>query len=213
MEDLRRQYGNLPPVDDSDLAENPIDQFKLWIQQATEIESFDWFEPNVMTLATASKSGEVSARIVLLKGVDDDGLIFFTNYDSSKGKQLAENPRAAIVMHWPMLERQVRSEGEVERVSRSYSERYFHSRPRGSQIGAAVSPQSEPIADRQTLEDMAAELERAHANQPIPLPDNWGGFRIKPFRFEFWQGQKNRLHDRFLYEKENGVWGRSRLAP
>lgn len=213
MEDLRKQYGNFPPVDERDLVENPIDQFKLWFQQASEVEAFDWFEPNVMTLATASKSGEVSARIVLLKAVDEDGLIFYTNYDSRKGKQIAENPRAAIVMHWPMLERQVRLEGEVERVSRSLSERYFHTRPRGSQIGAAVSPQSEPIADRKTLEDMAAELERMHAGQPIPLPDNWGGYRIKPFRFEFWQGQKNRLHDCFLYEKVDDVWVRSRLAP
>ena len=213
MEDFRKQYGTLPQLDKSDLDADPIEEFRKWFQQATDAVPVDWFEPNVMTLATASSTGEVTARIVLLKGLDQDGLFFYTNYESKKGSQLSENPRAAVVLFWPYLERQVRVEGAVERVSRELSERYFHSRPRGSQIGAAISKQSEPIQSAAELEQRADEMERRYAGQSIPLPDDWGGFCLKPTRFEFWQGRKNRLHVRFAYEPSDTAWKIVRLAP
>ncbi|MCP4194004.1 MAG: pyridoxamine 5'-phosphate oxidase [Planctomycetaceae bacterium] len=213
MEDFRKQYGALPRLERSDLDSDPIEQFRTWFDQATESVPVDWFESNAMTLATASQIGEVTARIVLLKGLDSDGLVFYTNYDSQKGVQLAENPRAAAVLFWPHLERQVRVEGRVERVSREMSERYFHSRPRGSQIGAAISKQSQTIETADELEQRVEEMEQQYADQPIPLPDDWGGFLLKPNRFEFWQGRQNRLHVRFAYEQVGSIWNISRLSP
>ncbi|MDG2382671.1 MAG: pyridoxamine 5'-phosphate oxidase [Pirellulaceae bacterium] len=213
MEDFRKQYGSLPRLERSELNSDPIGQFRTWFDQATEFVSVDWFESNAMTLATSSKTGEVTARIVLLKGIDSDGLVFYTNYDSQKGMQLAENPRAAAVLFWPHLERQVRVEGNVERVSREMSERYFHSRPRGSQIGAAISKQSKMIETAEELEQRVEKMEQQYAGQPIPLPDDWGGFRLRPNRFEFWQGRENRLHVRFAYERVGSNWSISRLSP
>ena len=213
MEDFRKQYGSLPRLERSDLDADPIAQFRSWFDHATESVPVDWFESNVMTLATASKTGEVTARIVLMKGLDSEGLVFYSNYDSKKGLQLAENPRAAVVLFWPFLERQVRVEGEVERVSREMSERYFLSRPRGSQIGAAISRQSTTIQTAEELEQRAEEMEQAYDGQSIPLPEDWGGFRLKPVRFEFWQGRKNRLHVRFAYERMGSTWNIVRLSP
>jgi pyridoxamine 5'-phosphate oxidase len=173
----------------------------------------DWFAPTAATRATSSADGHVTARIVLVKGVDQDGLLFFTNYDSPKGRQLTENPRAALVLYWPHLERQVRVEGRVGKISREASNEYFHSRPRGSQIGAVVSAQSQVIADRLVLEQRAAELEQQLAGAEVPLPDYWGGYRLEPDCLEFWQGRENRLHDRFRYRRQAGLWLRERLAP
>jgi pyridoxamine 5'-phosphate oxidase len=170
-----------------------------------------------MTLATSDSSGRVSARIVLLKTVDASGFTFFTNYRSDKAQQLLVNPQAALVFYWPHIERQVRVEGLVSYTEPALSDKYFHARPRGSQIGAVVSPQSQPLTDREQLESSAAELaERYAGGQVIPRPEYWGGYLLKPNRVEFWQGRPNRLHDRFLYsrsEADSELWNISRLAP
>lgn len=172
-----------------------------------------WFEPNAMALATADKTGRVSVRYVLLKGIVAEGIRFFTNYDSDKGKQLASNARCSVAFHWPYLGRQVRIEGAVEKTTREVSEEYFHSRPRGSQIGAAVSPQSASIGLRTELEEKREAMLKTLGDSPVPLPENWGGYLIRPDRFEFWQGRRDRLHDRIVYKLENGRWEIVRLAP
>ena len=197
----------------SDLNPNPFEQFRRWFQDASEAVTVDWLEPNAMALATSSPSGEVSVRIVLLKEIEDHGLVFFTNYDSRKGREIAENPQAAVVIHWPHLARQVRVEGNVSRVDRKTSESYFYSRPRGSQISAAISDQSVVIPDRKSLEQLAEQLAGTSEGKPVPIPQNWGGYRLTPHRFEFWQGRDNRLHDRFRFTLEGGRWSIERLAP
>jgi pyridoxamine 5'-phosphate oxidase len=167
-----------------------------------------------MTVATASADGVPAARILLLKGFDERGFVFYTNYESDKGRELDANPRAALLFYWPELERQVRISGNVERVTREDSERYFHSRPRGSQIGAAVSRQSAIIPDRQTVEDAAAHLEQRLDGAEVPLPDAWGGYLVRPAWIEFWQGRPNRLHDRLRYLRDPaGGWRIVRLSP
>ena len=164
-----------------------------------------------MTLATASASGEPAARIVLLKGADDAGFVFYTNYDSHKGRDLTENPRACLLLFWAELERQVRITGSVSRTSREESEAYFHSRPIESQIGATISRQSRVVADRSEIE---ARYAAVAADGKVPLPSNWGGYRVAPHTIEFWQGRKSRLHDRLLYSKQaDGSWSRARLEP
>ncbi len=212
MHDLRKQY-TMSGLSEQDLLPDPLSQLKLWFDKALETNPVDWLEPNAVTLATASRGGDVTARIVLLKGIDQRGLFFYTNFDSAKGQQLAENPRAAVVAYWPHLERQVRIEGSTQRVSRELSEEYFHSRPRGSQIGAAISQQSQVMGSREELERRAAELEAQLQVRPVPLPDNWGGYRLEPTCFEFWQGRTNRLHDRIRYRRNGDEWVRERLAP
>ncbi|GAB5403788.1 MAG: pyridoxamine 5'-phosphate oxidase [Aureliella sp.] len=212
IEDLRRNYqdGDLRL---SDFASCPIEQFNKWMEIAADAESPDWLEINAATLATASADGSVSARIVLLKKVIDEGFVIFTNYLSTKGKQLAENPRASLVLYWPHVEKQVRIEGSVAKSSPELSDEYFHARPRGSQIGAVVSPQSDEIGDRTELEQAAASLEQELAGAQVPRPDHWGGYVISPSVVEFWQGRPSRLHDRFVYTNDAGKWTIKQLAP
>jgi pyridoxamine 5'-phosphate oxidase len=208
--DLRREYMQRG-LHESELAEDPFSQFQRWFDAAVEAELP---EPNAMTLATATPDGRPSARMVLLKQVDERGFVFFSNYESRKGGELAQNPRAALVFFWVQLERQVRVEGAVERVSAEESDAYFHSRPRGSQLGSAASHQSQVISGREVLERRVAELEAQYGEGEIPRPDFWGGFRVIPEVVEFWQGRANRLHDRLRYRKDdNGQWGVERLSP
>jgi pyridoxamine 5'-phosphate oxidase len=165
-----------------------------------------------MALATSDLNGRVTNRIVLLKQVEDDTISFFTNYDSEKGKQLSENPQASVVFNWPYLGRQIRIRGSVTRTTRSISETYFHSRPRGSQIGASASLQSSVVSSRQELDSRKSTIENKHRDQEIPLPDNWGGYNLTPTEIEFWQGRLDRMHDRILY-KNDSVWTSVRLSP
>jgi pyridoxamine 5'-phosphate oxidase len=189
---------------------DPIAQFNLWFEQAV---FGGIIEPNAMTLATASKNGKVSARTVLLKEVDTEGFVFFTNYTSYKAKHLAENPFASLVFLWLDLERQVRIEGLVSKIDEQESETYFNSRPRESQLGAWASDQSSVIDSRELLHQRYSELEKQFENKPVPRPSFWGGYRLIPNEIEFWQGRPGRLHDRILYSKINEIWERKRLAP
>ena len=194
---------------ENDISPNPIVQFTSWWNEA--IES-DIDEVNALTLATANAQGKPSARIVLLKGYDENGFVFFTNYESHKGKELAANPYAAMVLFWKELERQIRIEGFVEKISAGESDEYFYSRPAGSRIGAWASPQSTVINDRNILEENVKNCSQ-NFGENIPRPVHWGGYRVVPLLIEFWQGRSNRLHDRIQYRKENNNWIIERLAP
>ena len=206
---LRRSYARAS-LGEGDVAADPIAQFLAWFDDARAAELR---EPNAMTLATATPDGAPSARIVLLKGVDERGFVFYTDYRSRKGDELAANPRAALVFHWAELERQVRVTGTVSRVSREESEAYYRTRPVGSRIGAWASHQSRPIAGRAELEAREAELARRYADGDVPLPPHWGGYRVAPETVEFWQGRPSRLHDRLRYVREDGGWRVERLSP
>jgi len=208
--DLRRQY-TLTGLHERDLDPNPFKQFEKWFQQALSAELLD---TNAMTLATASREGKPSARVMLLKDFDETGFVFFTNYASRKGRELNENPYAAIVFFWAELERQVRINGKVSRISREESEEYFHSRPAGNQLGAWASYQSEVIGEPAELENRMKELESRYEGRTIPMPPYWGGFLLSPDTFEFWQGRPNRLHDRLRYTLlAEGQWRIERLSP
>ena len=210
--DLRQNY-SLEGLKETDVNSNPIQQFALWFHQAVDAELL---EPNAMTLATATPDGKPTARIVLLKGFSDRGFVFYTNYDSLKGKQLIANPYAALVFLWDKLERQVRIEGTVEKLSPEESDEYFYSRPKASQLGAWASAQSETIANRKVLEQKLADLESKYADNDtkIPRPPHWGGFRVIPQQIEFWQGRPSRLHDRLVYcLQDDGSWEIERLSP
>jgi pyridoxamine 5'-phosphate oxidase len=210
IEDMRREYMRAELTEDTAGAD-PVRQLAAWLAEAA---AAGVTEPNAMTLATASADGVPSARMVLLKGIDDRGLVFYTNYGSRKGEELAANPRAALVLYWAPLERQVRVEGRVEKVPREESAAYFASRPRGSRLGALASPQSAVVAGRSVLEERLAELEAAHPGEDVPLPANWGGYLVVPETVELWQGRPNRLHDRLRYRADGrGGWIRERLAP
>ena len=189
---------------------NPFEQFSLWYKMASDA---DFMHPDAMTIATADKNGKPSARIVLLKSFDEKGFVFFTNYESRKGNELYVNPFASLVFYWDKIDRQVRIEGSIEKISKQESEEYFHTRPPGSRIGALASPQSKVIKDREYLEEKFNALSKKYEGKEIPLPENWGGYRVKPFYFEFWQSRDNRLHDRISYTKERGSWKLERLAP
>ncbi|MBD2103380.1 pyridoxamine 5'-phosphate oxidase [Leptolyngbya sp. FACHB-261] len=208
--DLRKDY-TLLGLSESDVAANPFQQFQKWFDQAIEAQLL---EPNAMTLATATPEGRPSARVVLLKGFDERGFIFYTNYNSHKGQELAQNPWAALVFLWTDLERQVRVEGRVEKVSDEESDHYFHSRPPGSRLGAWTSDQSQVISGRDVLEQRLEGLKQQYQDQEIPRPSHWGGYRVIPDLIEFWQGRPSRLHDRLQYRLCNdGNWQIERLSP
>ena len=209
LSDLRISYTK-DSFSESDLLESPFDQFEKWFSEALK-SKVD--EPNAMSLATISPEGNPRTRIVLVKDFSKDGLIFYTNYESAKAKGMEVNKAVSVNFVWHPLQRQINIQGFTEKVDRKVSELYFHSRPRGSQLGALVSPQSKVIASRKVLEDRLAELDAQYKNEPSPLPENWGGIRIVPTRFEFWQGRDNRLHDRFEYILKNDQWSTQRLAP
>jgi len=194
---------------ESSINKNPFKQFRVWFDKVVQ-ESI--VEPNAMTLATSSKNGIPSARVVLLKEFDETGYTFFTNYLSRKGKELSENPNAAILFWWKEFERQIRVEGKIEKISKQESEKYFNVRPLKSRYGALASNQSQVVESREVLEKTFAELEKQFGNNP-PMPENWGGYKLIPNRFEFWQGRENRLHDRIVYEKNNNEWKIYRLQP
>lgn len=210
LADLRREYTK-SGLRRADLHADPLVQFQLWFEQALNAQLI---EPSAMTLATADAQGRPSARIVLLKAVDPRGFVFFTNYESRKGKELAENPNAALVCYWAELEREVLVAGSVTKVSREESAEYFCRRPRGSQLGAWVSKQSSIVESREFLEQRLQEVEAQFQNRDVELPPYWGGYVLNPTRIEFWQGRPNRLHDRFQYSREvDGSWRIDRLSP
>ncbi len=208
--DLRQEY-TFQGLSETDVHPNPFEQFKTWFDQAVAAQLP---EPNAMTIATVTADGKPSARIVLLKDYDERGFVFYTNYKSHKGQQLVENPWGAIAFWWAELERQVRIEGRVEKVSPAESDAYFHSRPKGSQLGAWASNQSQVIESREVLEQQLQKLKEEYDNKQVPRPPHWGGFRVIPSEIEFWQGRPNRLHDRLLYRRgEDGSWKIQRLSP
>ena len=197
-------------LQEKDLLNDPIQFFKNWLEDAIQAQVH---EPNAMVLATSS-DGRPSARIVLLKGFDERGFVFYTNYESRKGQQMADNPWAALTFWWAGLERQVRIEGNIEKVSAEESDTYFWQRGKGSQIGAWASNQSREISSRDVLDARVEELEKEYAEaDKLPRPPHWGGYRVKPVSIEFWQGRESRLHDRILFEEKEGSWSWKRLAP
>jgi pyridoxamine 5'-phosphate oxidase len=207
---LRVDY-DLEKLEESEAADDPFAQFELWFADA---RAADLLEPNAMALATADAGGRPSVRMVLLKGFDQRGFAFFTNYESRKAVELRENARASLLFWWDRLHRQVRIEGRVEKVDAAESDAYFDERPRGSRIGAWASPQSRALPGRAELERLEAEARSRFAEDaPIPRPPHWGGYRIAPERFEFWQGRRSRLHDRLCYRHDGERWSRVRLAP
>lgn len=207
---IGKQYGLLE-LNESDLDPNPFKQFEKWFEDALKA---DLIHPNAMTVATATKDGKPSARMMLLKGFDEDGFVFYTNSESKKGEDLAENPQAALVFWWDKLERQVRIEGHTEKVSDEEADSYFKSRPKGSQLGAWASEQSHVISSREVLEQRFQELEIKYQNREIPRPHYWTGYKLRVSSIEFWQGRPNRLHDRLRYRlRDNVSWIIERLSP
>lgn len=207
---IRRNY-SMQSLTEEIVAAEPTQQFKVWLEEAIAAEAN---EPTAMVLSTVNETGKPSARVVLLKDVTRNGFVFFTNYESRKGREMEMNPSAALTFFWPELERQVRIEGTVQKVEPIVSDAYFQSRPKGSQIGAWASPQSQPIESRQVVEDAEKALNEKFAEQEtIPRPEHWGGYILIPDRIEFWQGRPNRLHDRIVYEFEGQNWLTKRLAP
>ena len=209
---LRQEYA-LGALNETEVDADPIRQFQRWLDEAIKAELA---EPNALTLATADRTGRPFARVVLLKDCDADGLVFYTSYRSDKGQQLAENPHAALVFLWLELERQVRVEGTVSKISAAESEAYFRTRPRENRLGALASRQSQIVADRQTLDARYQQLAAQYPNEEddIPMPNQWGGYRVKPEMFEFWQGRHGRMHDRLRYQRQkDGGWRLERLEP
>ena len=193
-----------------DLVESPVEMFRIWFDQ---VEGIHPFESTAMTLSTTNKDGKPSSRVVLLKGYDENGFVFYTNYESRKSREIEENPYGSLNFYWPSQERQIRINGKLRKVSRSRSEKYFHSRPLRSQIAALASNQSGVIENRDVLKKKFDELEKEFEGKVIPLPDNWGGYRLEHRSVEFWQGRRDRMHDRFVYTKNGTIWQMERLAP
>jgi pyridoxamine 5'-phosphate oxidase len=207
---LRKEYTR-SGLKESYVASDPIEQFRSWFD---EVLAADLHEPNAMTLATATPEGRPSARVVLLKGFDERGFVFYTSYVGRKSEELETNPNCALVFYWGELERQVRVEGRASRVSEEESDEYFGSRPWGSQLGAWASEQSRPVEGRGALEERLRGLEAEYEGREVPRPPFWGGYQVEPEVIEFWQGRENRLHDRLVYRRsDNGEWGRERLQP
>jgi pyridoxamine 5'-phosphate oxidase len=206
---LRKEYTSAGLVED-DVDPDPIVQFHNWFEKVIEA---DLHEPNAMTLATASREGGPSARIVLLKGYDERGFVFYTNYEGRKARELEANPLCALLFYWGELERQVRVEGRASRIPGEESDAYFSSRPRGSRLGAWASEQSQPVEDRNVLEERVRALEAEYEGREIPRPPFWGGYRVEPEVVEFWQGRENRLHDRIVYRRTGEGWKMERLQP
>ncbi len=206
---MRKQY-NITELNRDDLLESPTDMFRTWFEK---IENSDSNETNAMTLATASKKGEPTSRIVLLKDYDEKGFVFYTNYDSEKGNQIEQNPYGSLTFYWNELERQVRIRGKIRRISREKSKIYFKSRPRLSQISVLASNQSNILENRMVLEKRFIDLEKKYENKEIPCPEYWGGYRLEHRKIEFWQGRRDRLHDRFVYIKHGTTWQMERLSP
>lgn len=205
------QYTAADGLDERSIERDPLKLFQLWLDEAI---AAGIHLAEAMTLATATSSGKPSARLVLLKQADEDGFVFYTNYQSMKARELDANPQAALVFYWPQLERQVRVDGTVERTSAAESDAYFKTRPRESQIGALASPQSEVVASREVLQDRVDELEKLYEGREVDRPAHWGGYRLRAERIEFWKGRPGRLHDRILYERQgDGSWSIKRLAP
>jgi pyridoxamine 5'-phosphate oxidase len=206
---VRKEYTR-HALSETEVDLNPFVQFNHWFQEALTSRLP---EPNAMALATATGDGKPSVRMVLMKGYDDRGFVFFTNYEGRKSSELLENPSAALLFYWSELERQVRVEGSVEKTSRQESEEYFNTRPLESRLGAWASRQSEVIPGRSDLEQKVSDLKERYTNRGVPVPPFWGGFRLQPQVFEFWQGRENRLHDRIRYSLQGGVWVIERLSP
>ncbi len=211
--DAMRENYDSPPFLEADAHADPIEQFRVWFEEVWR--GGQQREPNAMTLATCTKDGAPSARIVLLKGYDQNGFVFYTNYESAKAKELEGNPVAALVFYWESLSRTVRISGNVSKVSREQTEAYFKTRPRGSQLGAWASPQSEVIDGREALQRRFDEVNEQYTDRDVPAPPHWGGYRVTPTTLEFWQGQTSRLHDRLRYTRkaDSDTWTRQRLAP
>ena len=208
--DIRRDFDQ-QGLRRSQLLSNPLKQFESWLDEAIKADITD---PTAMTLATADQNGRPTARIVLLKGLDEQGLCFYTHYHSNKARQIAANPQGALVFFWPAMDRQIRFEGAIQKVSRQQSQAYFQSRPLGSQISATASDQSQPVGSRELLEQRAEEIARQAERAALQLPDFWGGYRLIPDRAEFWVGRPSRLHDRFEYSLQaDGNWQIQRLCP
>jgi pyridoxamine 5'-phosphate oxidase len=210
LANLRKSY-NKGSLDINAVGDNPINLFEIWFKEAEQSDLIE--EANAMILSTIGESGFPKPRVVLLKGFSEEGFIFFTNYKSEKGQSLLKNPKVGIAFFWPALERQIIIKGNAQKISSDRSDEYFNSRPRGSQLGALVSPQSSVISSRQFLEDRLSALTDEYLNKPIPRPNHWGGIVVKPVQIEFWQGRPNRLHDRISCQLINEVWKSERLAP
>jgi len=209
LEKIRKQY-EMNELNQKDLLDSPTDMFRLWFEK---IENLEHIEPNAAILSTSTKKGKPSSRTVLVKEYDERGFVFYTNYESKKGKEIKVNPYGSLLFYWQDLERQVRIQGKIRKISRTKSEKYFHSRPRLSQISVLASRQSKSLGNREKLENKVKELEKTYDGKKIPLPDFWGGYVLEHRNVEFWQGRKDRLHDRFVYTKHARIWQIDRLAP
>ncbi len=206
---IRRNY-NQGKLNFNDLKQNPLEQFDIWFRYAIEKETT---EVNTMAFASSSGNGDISVRYLLLKAYDNEGFIFFTNYESRKSAQLRSNPYGAIAFYWPTAQQQIRAEGKIKELPASKSDEYFNERPQGSKIGAWASPQSKPIPSREYLEMLKEEYQKKYSNFRVPRPEFWGGYKLIPHVVEFWQGRPDRLHDRFEYRLRGNIWRKERLAP